>query len=494
MTMLLPGFFDADQQVVLKATERDPTGHPRDKLIPSNFLPSKLRPSIANPASELEKFEFLLEKLVQLARPKFEVLIECMRGFKRSILAIKLDHHLAYSSLVFCLESLAQRLPTYEATWDDVPEPDKTRIERSIADLPLEKADEIKTAIIEDRQLRLTKRFVEFVVNNVRTPYYTTEAAGINNAIRPTELEPCLKAAYRIRSGYTHSLTNTVEHLQIPVLADGETFTWEGQAVPTFRGLARLLEHVIRTIILEANIEKPEDIHFTQIVPGIITMKLAPKHALARYKEFKPGWAQHVLCLIASHVWHLPAAKEGEGKVVLVEEFVEDAVAKFGQANPIDRLCILNIIRIYQSSLGDGMKENWQNLLQKHGAELCKPVWPNVVTFVLVGGKLDENGDAVLEAVGKLRRLATKKPGPDLPKDIALVASAIGISMIYLKDPDRAKELNHAVVLEAAGRPKAQELIKNIDRDYSIEMLQRALLGVETPQTETGVAQTNSLI
>lgn len=482
MTIFLPGFFDSDQEVVLQATERDPGGYPRNERIPSNFLPAKLAPRVANPAGELEKFESLLNKLVQLPRSQFEVLIECMRGFKRSILALKLDHLLAYSSLVFCLESLAQHLRPYEATWDDLPDPDRTRIEQSMDGLPSDKAGEIKASIVKDRQLRLMKRLVAFVVENVRTSYYTEEAIGIKNAIRPSELETCLKAAYRIRSGYAHSLTKRVEHIQIPMLSDGETFTWEGQTVPTFRGLARLLEHVLQTLIEEASAVEPEDIHFTKLIPGTITMKAAPKHALAGYKEYKPGWARRVFSLIASQVWHLPAAKEEDRGVILVEEFVEDAVAKFGQMNPEEQLCILNVIRIYQRFMGEGLKSDWQALLQEHDAELHKAEWPNVVAVVLVGGNLDGNGDTVLNVVANLRRLAAKKAGPDLPKDIALAASVVGVSMIYEKEQVRADELNQALVLEAAGRPEAQELIRNIHSAYSIDELQHALLGVKPLQ------------
>lgn len=486
MTMFLPGFFDVDQQVVLQATELDPAGHPRDERIPSNFLPAKLAPHIANCTAELERFELLLAKLVQLPRRQFEVLIECMRGFKRSILALKLDHLLAYSSLVFCLESLAQHLRPYEAVWDDMPDPNKACVEQSMSGLSSDRADRIKAAIVKDRQLRLTKRFVDFILEKIHTSYYTEEAVGIKSAIRPTELKECLKAAYSIRSGYAHSLTKTVEHIHIPMLADGETFTWEGRTVPTFRGLARLLEHVVQTIIEETPPVEPEDVHFTQFLPGTFRMKIAPKYALTDYKRYSPGWARRVLSLVASQVWHLPVAKEDDCNVVVVQDFVDDAMTKFGQMNSEEQQCILNIIRIYKHFMGDDMKSDWQALLNEHKEELRQAEWPNVVGVVLVGGDFDGSGDEVLAAVDELRRLAARKGGPDLPKDISLAASAVGVSMIYDTEPERAEELNQAVVLEAVGRPNAQELLRNLKSEYSLDVLQRVLLGGEVPQ---GVCQ-----
>ena len=357
MTLFLPGFFDADQGVVLQTTERDPAGHPRDGRLPSNFLPVKLTPPISNPAGELERFEELLVRLTQLPRQQFEVLIECMRGFKRAILALRLDHLLAYSSLVFCLESLAQHLRPYDATWEDVPDPDRARIEASLSGLSLEQQGQVKDAIIEDRQLRLMKRFVSFTVEHVRPAYYRDQAAAIKNAIRPTEIESCLKVAYKIRSGYAHALTKEFEHLEIPMIADGETFTWDGQTVPTFRGLARLMEHVLRTIIMETDPVPPEDIHFTRLFPGVITMKVAPKHALANYKEYKAGFAQHVLSLVSSHLWYLPAAKPNDRKLILVQEFIEDSIAKFGQMTSHEQLCTLNVLRLYEPYLGKDLSQ-----------------------------------------------------------------------------------------------------------------------------------------
>lgn len=482
MTMFLPGFFDANQGVVLHATERDPAGHPRDERVPSNFLPPKLRPPIANPAGELERFEELLERLVQLPRPQFEVLIEGMRGFKRAILALSLDHLLAYSSLVFCLESLAQHLRPYDATWGDVPDPDRTRIEKSLSDLPLDKQEQVKAAIVKDRQLRLTKRFIAFITDHVRPRYYREDAACVKNAIKPTELEACLKTAYQIRSGYAHSLAKRFEHIQVPMIADGETFTWDGQTVPTFRGLARLLEHVMHTIIMETKLVEPEDIRFMALVPGTITMKAAPKYALANYKQYKAGWAQRVLSLVSSHLWHLPADDQNNRKVVLVEEFMDDAVAKFGQMNSDEQLCTLNLVRIYATFLGTDLTASWKALLDANQERLRESLWPNVVAVVLVGGELDGDGDSVLKAVGELRRLSSKKAGPDVPKDLVLAATAVGVSMIYERDPERGKALKDAVAMEAAGRPKAQELIDRVDENYTRLALQCALLGVAEPE------------
>lgn len=478
MTLFLPGFFDADPTVALAATEGDPSGQPRDYRLPSNFLPSKLRPSIANPAGELERFEAILQHLVNLPRDDFEVLIEAMRAFKRAILALRLDHLLAYSNLVFSLESLAQRLRPYEATWEDVPGPDRTRIEASLKDLDVDKQEQVKAAIIEDRQLRLTKRFVSFIAEHVHPSYFRAEASGIKGAIRPSELETCLKTAYQIRSGYAHSLTKRFEHIEIPMVSDGETFAWDGQVVPTFRGLARLLEHVMHTLIREIEPVESEDIELMALVPGIIRMKAAPKHALANYKKYKPGCAQRVLSLVASHLWSLPAAQLEQRKIVLVQEFMDDAVSKFAQMNAHEQLCTLNLLRLYAPYLGGDLKCEWRDLLEAHEKRLSDSAWPNLVGVVLVGGELDGDGDAVHTAANELRRISAKKNGPDIPKDLVLTASVVGVSMIYKADPARGKDLNDALVLEAAGRLRAQELIERIDDDYSIRELQLALLGI----------------
>ncbi|MFH1980982.1 MAG: hypothetical protein ABIL58_03990 [Pseudomonadota bacterium] len=482
MTLFLPGFFDADQAVVLAATERDPSGHPRDERLPSNFLPSKLRLPLANPTGELGRFESLLDRLVQLPRSDFEVLIEAMRAFKRAILALRLDHLLAYSNLVFCLESLAQNLQPYKAEWEDYPDADRTRIEVSLNGLDIDIQERVKAAIIEDRQLRLTKRFVSFIEERVRPTYYRNEASGIKGAIRPSELENCLKVAYQIRSGYAHSLAKRFKHIQIPMIADGETYTWDGQTVPTFAGLARLLEHVMRTLIMEAVPVEPEEIPFTRLMPGVITMKVAPKHALANYKVYKSGWAQRVLSLVVTHLWFLPAAKPVERKVILVEEFMDDAIAKLGQMNAHEECCALNLVRLYEPYLGTSLKPEWRKLLEASDEKLRKANWPNLVSVILVGGSLDNDGDYALTAADELQRISTKKNGPDIPKDLVLAARTVAVSMIFEDKPDRGRDLNGALVLEAAGRPRAQELIERIDDEYTIPELQRALLGVPEPE------------
>lgn len=477
MTLFLPGFFDANQELVFTVTQQNPIRNYRSNLLPSNFLPSKLQPPNTNLSSELKRFEELLEQLVQLPRLDFQVIIEAARAFKRAILALRIDHLLAYSNLVFCLESLSQNLKPYNALWEDVPEIDRTRIEQSISELDIGTQEQIKSAIIEDRQLKLMKRFVSFIEEHIQPDYYLGESSGIYHAIRPSDLGNCMKVAYQIRSGYAHSLTKSFEHIDNPIFANGETFTWEGRTVPTFRGLARILEHVMRTIIIKAERVEPEDIQVTNLVPGISRYRMAPEHALAPFKEYHPGFAQRVLLLLSSHLWSLPAKKPEHRKIIFNQEFIDDAVAKFDQMNPIEQYCTLNLLRLYTAYPSISFNPEWQNLFKASETRLKEVNWPNLVGVVLVGGLLDGDGDSVLYAVEELRRISAKKKGTEIPKDLILAASAIAASIISNIDPEQGRNFNNYLVLEATGRPLAQKLLNQID-GYTITELQRCLLGI----------------
>ncbi len=277
LTAFLPGYFDARESNVAQMAR---AGNPRDESLPRNFLPSKLATYVGNATQLVPACEEKLTRLVKLSRNDYTTILRAVRNFKLSIQALNYNFQLAYSLLIFSLETLLRTGPQIQPTWANMSPELTGRIDEALQGSAPETLKKVQEALLVDATLRITPRMVQLVKSNLSDEFFESEAAGIRHAVRQSEIDSLIRNAYHLRSKFAHELHPGEGHLGIPMLADGETFTWENKPYPTYRGLARMTEHVVSRLVLSLPALDREDFDWRSEFPGTIQMYPAPQHWL----------------------------------------------------------------------------------------------------------------------------------------------------------------------------------------------------------------------
>ena len=113
-----------------------------------------------------------LEQLLALNREDYINILNCIVAYNASVRLLSEDISLAYSMLVYCLESLAQSYDSYIPIWDDYKEDKKNALEKVFKTLDEDAVEKIKEILIKDEHLKLSKRFQEFVVGHIGDKFF----------------------------------------------------------------------------------------------------------------------------------------------------------------------------------------------------------------------------------------------------------------------------------------------------------------------------------
>jgi len=235
---------------------------------PGSLVPRYFQPSIQGTQEEVAYFRKLVKHLIGLPRETYLGVLAAMKGMANALEVVGENIDLAYSLLVFCLESLCQSFDGYDPTWRDYPDGIAARLDPLLLDLDPQRAAAIREALLRDQHLKLRKRFVEFVLSNIRDSFYGEEAEGTKRPPRRLELAEALSNAYQLRSGYAHALEPIHELIRTRAFASGETLLWKHKPYLTLAGLARLARHVLCTFVLRQGVLETEAIDWRKQLPG----------------------------------------------------------------------------------------------------------------------------------------------------------------------------------------------------------------------------------
>lgn len=233
----------------------------KDQILPCNILPDYFE--MNKVSKDISSFNDFLNRLFKLTRTEYESIITSMTAFINALESIDYNLELSYSLMVFSLESLCQKFDNFENEWTDYPgyirdKIDKLNNEYNISD---EYYIKLQNILLEDKHLKLTKRFIEFVKFYLDDDFFKEEAKNIKNPLRKSELDSVLENVYSTRSSYVHSLKefNDIQVLMMKKL-DNETMNYDEGKFLTIRGLARLVHNVLKNFVLQnAELEKNEE-------------------------------------------------------------------------------------------------------------------------------------------------------------------------------------------------------------------------------------------
>lgn len=198
--------------------------------------------------SEAESSAYIdfIRQLIGLPRQTFNGVMGAIRTYVTAMHRTSDDLELSYTLLVASIESLAQKFDAHQATWPDVADESRRRIDKALRDAPVEIADAVRNAVLENEHVKLSRRFKEFSLENLPEEFFQKDAEGQVRPIGRQDLVDGLNEAYQIRSGYVHNL-KSLPHLLVRPTDFAEWVVVDRKTVLTFQGLSR----VVRSIIIE---------------------------------------------------------------------------------------------------------------------------------------------------------------------------------------------------------------------------------------------------
>lgn len=290
----LQAYFDTEKNSVQLLTRKEKI-HNHDYILPSLFIRRFLDNGIMGNQVEVERFVEFVNKTIGLERNMYIVIISCISAFDTAIRVIDQDINLAYSIMIYALETLSQSFDGYKSKWEDYDQNQRLKLDRCFEEIDKNKVAEIKNILTNTPHLKLSKRFVEFVLKYVSPKFYIDEAKSIKSAIKKSDLKKLLINAYNMRSGYVHNLRPILKHISIPEMAMSDVIRWENEPYMTFAGLSRLTYHVIYNFVMEQPHIEKEEYNWRNNLPGMITMKMSPQYWIWKHENIKQEHATHRL-------------------------------------------------------------------------------------------------------------------------------------------------------------------------------------------------------
>ena len=277
-------------------------GRMRDRQLPQTF-----NSSVIMKDGDEQLLNGLISKLVALDRKTYE---RFMRAIRRCVVAthrVSDDISLAYTLLVAALESLARLTEPKPAEWADYSPDKRKRVDEALSDAEDATADAVRSAILQNEHLGLSRKFIDFTLENIQPSFYREEAARGQLPIRAIDLPAALTEAYAIRSRTMHQLHTLAP--EVSSLGEFYETAWvDGKTLLTIAGLYRLARHVILTALDRAQPGGEEEFNYRQALPGLIRVRMAPQYWIWQTEGFHPvqahgrlaGFIEQILPVLAN--------------------------------------------------------------------------------------------------------------------------------------------------------------------------------------------------
>lgn len=243
---------------------------------------------------ELSGFADFSRALVGSSRESYKSAIAAMRAIDDSKQIVASNFDLAYSMIVYALESLSQRHDGYVPVWGDFDGDMKSKIDKQLSLMPIDISDAVRNILIDGKQFKLRKRFEAFIENNLGFEFYRKNLGGSNRTLRRIHLKRCLKNLYELRSGYVHELRPLDVMLSSPGQASSDYLIRFGEPYLTYTGLLRLAREVLLNFVdePEAEIEK---INWSTEISGSLLVEIGGREWISDPDRFDQKIAKHWL-------------------------------------------------------------------------------------------------------------------------------------------------------------------------------------------------------
>ena len=272
LAFALNGVFDESRAVIEKICRKK--GNSR-YAVPMEYLPLTLDTERKVSEEDIKKCAEFFEHLVGLGREDYTKILNCIVAYNVSINMLNEDVSLAYSMLVYCLESLSQNYDSYIPIWEDYKEDKKNALEKVFKNMDTENVEKIKEILIRDEHLKLSKRFCLFVEKNIGENFCDYKEK--RRTIGKDEVGVALVNAYNSRSQYVHMLKPLMKNLtEASFSKSSDTFEIAHKIYFTYSGLLRVTREVIYNYTLSLPQIEKEHFDWRGEIPGCLELEAAP--------------------------------------------------------------------------------------------------------------------------------------------------------------------------------------------------------------------------
>ncbi|UOR12635.1 hypothetical protein [Halobacillus amylolyticus] len=357
-----------------------------DEFLPYEFAGRNFEPKINGNEQEVKEFNVFLERLMGLERDKYKQLVQCLEAYNNSLVALNYNFELAYSLLIYCLESISQSFDSYEPTWDDYDQREKLKIDEVLSELEEEQSDAIKSILLENRHLKLQKRFITFITSNIDDSFFVEEAEGINVPLRKSHINQLLKNAYGIRSKYVHSLQSIMKQLKMPSIGSGEVYSWGGNPQITYKGLLRLTHHVIKNFFESQECLESESYNWRDDLPGVVQVELDAKYWIGNTDEFSQ---EQSIPKLNGFLSQLEMAFIYEQPLTELTDLMKIYQEKIPQSKKKYKLPMISTYILYNLQLKEELRvSGYEKVIESNQSALDDPSIEGLLTYAIVSHEL----------------------------------------------------------------------------------------------------------
>lgn len=172
-----------------------------------------------------EKSTGFYNKMINLPRNEYKVVMKCLAAYHASFSVFSRDISLAYSILVYALETLCSNFDEYTTSWDDYEQNIRKKLDVQLNKIDNNIAEEIKRILVSKEHLKLSRRFCQFILKYINDDYYRSrdKRQGTED-----EVKQAISKAYIIRSKYAHELKPIMKQLMdASTSRDSEIFEFQ---------------------------------------------------------------------------------------------------------------------------------------------------------------------------------------------------------------------------------------------------------------------------
>ncbi len=477
----LKSFFNSDKSIVEQYCRVSPKGS-ETEYVPSKFVNQFFDIPVVGSNEDAKNFVKFVEKVIDLPREKYIVVIDVLKAFSHSLQFLDSNIDLSYSIMIYCIESLAQNFDEYKSNWKDYDPSVKSKLDKLFEKHGLGNGitDEIRQLLLSSSNSKLKQRFVEFTEKYVTDEFFKSEADGIKNPLRKSDLKQVLDNAYKMRSEYVHGLKEIEKHIKIDNLIFEETTSWEDKRYLTYRGLVRLVHHVISTFIKNQEILKIENGYdWYNNLPQTIQMYLHPKYWVGDANNFSPNGS---IIMLSGFLEYLSYGLLNDEKIIplvglclKIEQLIESGVKKEYKLPMMAFYLMYNIniessneslvhqlyLKDYEDLLEKGLKyvikteyqppmvniyslynqiiftkhkaPNYHSFLDKHADILDNCCIESIITYLMIGKELPWEIDEIEKHYRNYKKKKYNKLSLTIPPIFELFIS-INIANAYLRE------------------------------------------------------------
>ncbi|WP_395753859.1 hypothetical protein [Prosthecobacter sp.] len=430
-----------------------------EKSAPSQLLPRYFASCIEGNLQESNDFASLVAKVVSLKRQDFLSIIKALRAFNGALEAVDSSLDLAYSILVYALESLSQKYISYNPEWEDFNDRTRHKLEPLLAGVGVETAAKIRSALLSDAHLKLSAGFQEFICTHVEDTFFISESVLRTSPLQHCDLRRSARNIYNIRSSYVHELTPLMHQLHVPEISIGDVFRWEREPYLTFSGLVRLADHVIRTLIRRLPSVENEDVNWRAELPGKIRLHLASQHWIYQSEKFDATTAHRYFGGFLENI----LAATIESKPITEMGAVIEKIERIAHTGNLEqRRSMIALYFLYNSFIpSEQVSPNWDQFQDKHRAILEQPCIEMMVAGLLIGGQFPWSAAEGETALTNYQKTRFRKGMLHIPSRIeGALSVALANRSLQEQQVEKHRFFLRNAILNSAGCPQIQILLQ----------------------------------